>query len=168
MSEIGIRDASHLRSLLHYDPNTGVFTRAVDRPPFFLAGEIAGSLTDKGYNRIGVNYRDYPASRLAWLYMTGEWPLGEVDHKNTIRNDDRWHNLRPATRQQNCQNMNRGASNKSGFKGVSWHEKYGKWRATIKTNGKSFHLGYFDNPAIASEAYKDRALKIFGAFARVE
>lgn len=46
----------------------------------------------------------YKASRLAWLYMTGEWPKYEMDHINHVKDDNRWVNLRDVTPAENCAN----------------------------------------------------------------
>lgn len=80
--------------MLHYDPETGTFTWLIDRSIRAYAGEVAGYTDKRGYVGISVDNVDYRASRLAWLYMTGEWPKRQVDHKNKIRGDNSWNNLR--------------------------------------------------------------------------
>jgi hypothetical protein len=99
---------------------------------------------------IHVNGRHYRSSRLAWLYMTGSWPV-EIDHANLNRADDRWTNLREATRPQNNWNTRTPLTNTSGYKGVS--RKRDKWRARIKVNGREISLGHFDTPERAFIAY---------------
>ncbi len=154
-----------LRELLHYDPETGIFTHRIGRKgQSTRAGEIAGRIrAQDGHRRIGIDYGRYFASRLAWLYMTGEWPESEIDHINRIPNDDRFANLRVATRGENQANRGRPQNNTSGLKGVNRHK--GRWRAFIKKNGVNIHLGYFPSANAAHEAYVAKAQELFGEFA---
>ena len=143
-----------LRSLLHYDPTTGVFTRRV-LCGGQLPGSEAGSIwKSKGYAYISIGKRDYGAHRLAWLYMTGFLPPNGIDHKNGVRHDNRWSNLRLATAAQNNQNLRQARSDsKSGILGVI-KLPGGKWMAKIGVDGKRFYLGRrFTSPEEASAAY---------------
>jgi len=85
--------------------------------------------------------------------MTGEWPTEQIDHKNGDRTDDSFKNLRQATQAMNQQNM-RGPKkgNKSGYLGVC-EGQGGLWRATITVNGFQNHLGEYETPLLAHEAY---------------
>ena len=89
-----MRDAiteARLKERLHYDPDTGIFTwLKMSRQPKRL-GSVAGGRCD-GYIQIYLDGLIYRAHRLAWLYMTGEWPVGYLDHKNGVRDDNRWCN----------------------------------------------------------------------------
>jgi len=76
--------------------------------------------------------------------MTGEWPCGDVDHKDTDRVNNKWNNLRDVTKSVNSRNKSQHKNNTSGSVGVSWHSKREKWVATIYVEGKQLHLGYFD------------------------
>lgn len=140
-----------LRALLAYDPATGIFTRRIrvcNQP----AGKVAGCADLDGYVMITIDRQSYKAHRLAWLYVHGEWPLGDVDHINGDTGDNRLANLRPATRAENMQNLrkpNRGS--KSGYLGVS--KNAGRWFAQITVAGKRRHLGYHDTPEAAHIAY---------------
>lgn len=146
-----------IRELLHYDPNTGLFTWA-------KTGNPAGHVNDKGYACIRLQGHDYKAHRLAWLYMTGEWPAHEVDHENRVRSDNRWSNLRSATSHQNKGNMLPSKPSASGFKGVYWAKHVQRWRAEIKIRGRKKVLGYFDDPALASELRELAGRMIWGDF----
>ncbi|MCK9994454.1 MAG: hypothetical protein Dbin4_02974, partial [Alphaproteobacteria bacterium] len=95
---------SRLKELLHYDPDTGVFTRRVQTSSNARVGDVAGCLHPEGYRHIQIDGKRYAAHRLAWLYMTGEWPTNQLDHLNGVRDDNRWGNLREATHGQNQQN----------------------------------------------------------------
>ena len=144
--------AAQLRTLLHYDPETGVFTR-------LRTGKVmAGCLNSKGYLQIGIgNGTTYYAHRLAFLYMTGAWPPEQVDHKNRIKTDNRWNNLRLATNSENGKNKanngNAYVNNKSGFRGVSSHRS-GKYRARLRGR----NLGrLYDTAEEAAAAYREAA-----------
>lgn len=143
---------SHLKELLHYDPETGVFTWAVSRSGVRI-GDVAGCLKRNGYRYIGVDGRDYLAHRLAWLYMTGLWPADQIDHINGVKDDNRLVNLREATHLQNHQNRALDVKNTSGFLGVSWHRVTEKWRAYISVGGQQKHLGLFTRPEDAYAAH---------------
>jgi hypothetical protein len=96
-----------LKQILDYDQNTGVFRWATRKCQRKRAGEIAGSVSNKGYVMIGIDYKKYSAHRLAWLYVHGDWPAGEIDHINRDRTDNRISNLRVATRRQQIENSER-------------------------------------------------------------
>lgn len=120
-----------LKSLLTYDPETGVFMRG---------NRIAGGLDRFGYWRIRIKGKLYKAHRLAWLYTYGYWPKGDIDHINGARRDNRLDNLREATRSQNNQNNHRAV-------GVYMHRN--KWRAIITVNKRRINLGTFDSKSEA-------------------
>ena len=162
--------AEELRELLRYDPNTGIFRWKVkQRRVSYGVGDVAGSLdSSSGYHRIRIDGRDYRASRLAWLYVYGRWPTDEINHKNTIRDDDRLANLREATRGQNNYNTKRFSTNTSGLKGVCWRSRDRMWQAQISVNGRTRHLGKFDTPEEAHAVYRAAALERRGKFARFE
>lgn len=153
---------SDLKALLEYNPETGVFTwRNKMRGPV-NAGDVAGRQKPNGYLSIKAQQKDYYAHRLAFLYMTGDWPPEHVDHINGDRCDNRWGNLRPATVSQNLGNTGKHARNTSGFKGVSIHKKTGLWRARL---GRET-IGYFKTPEEAHVVYSHAAKNYFGEFAR--
>jgi len=142
-----------LKSVLHYDPATGVF-----RWRFGLLGKLpwrqAGTLNGRSYVQVGVNRKLYLAHRLAWLYTHGEWPSAEVDHINGKTDDNRLCNLRLANRSQNSQNKRKPqANNKSGFLGVIYWWRTKTWKAQIQVDGKPVSIGYFKTPEQAHEAY---------------
>lgn len=154
-----------LRELFDYNQKTGIFVRKV-RCGHFKHGTVAGTPTEKGYIRINIDGKHYYAHRLAWFYVRGRWPKGDIDHREMVKNDNRFSELRAATRAQNMQNSLAKSNNKSGFKGVSWSKHANKWRATIQINGKWKFLGYFDSAQAAHSAYRAKAEEHFGEFAR--
>ena len=142
-----------LRKIFKYDPDTGkLFWRDRDRN---LSGKEAGG-PDKhigGYIRVRVNGRLQLAHRVIVAMTYGKWPIGEVDHINGNRSDNRIENLRVVTRAENFRNKSRYASNKSGVTGVHWHSAAGKWCAAISiANGKTKHIGLFDTVDDAAAA----------------
>jgi hypothetical protein len=155
---------ARLKELLHYDPETGVFTWLVARGRYVKPGTAAGSHDRAGYLRIGVSCRIYAAHRLAFLYMTGETPT-EVDHINRVKDDNRWSNLRSASRSENVANTPLRRDNSSGYRGVGWYPRYKKWCAKGRLCGKSVHLGYFASLEEAAEVARKWREDNFGIFA---
>jgi len=155
-------NADYLRSLLSYDPDTGVFIWISVRLGRCKKGNRAGGFSH-GYRRIRLGDRRYAEHRLAWLYMTGSWPEGELDHRNGNKQDNSWCNLRVATRTENMAN----ARARKLVKGVT-RVRTGKWTAQIQKHGVKEHLGTFDTADAAHAAYKNRAAELFGEFARFE
>lgn len=88
-----------------------------------------------------------------------------VDHIDNNPLNDRRDNLRLATIAQNSRNAKLPSTNKSGFKGVTL-QKGRYWRACIKVNGKTIHLGHFATAEEAYAAYCEAAKKYFGEFFR--
>lgn len=132
-----------LREVLRYDPETGEFTW-LQAGKGRRVGAVAGSSKGtESYWQINFDRYNYLAHRLAWLYMTGEWPA-EVDHRNRVKSDNRWANLRLASHKQNCENVGMRKHNTSGARGV-YLQKNGRWQAYITSNKTRFHLGRFDD-----------------------
>jgi hypothetical protein len=123
--------AERLRELFNYDPETGVWRWIARSSPYscICVGDVAGRVGGRGYRGIKIDKREYPAARLAWLYMTGEWPRAEIDHVNGNRVDNRWCNLREASNSQN--NANKSMTlvthqGSRGFRGIKRPENGGR------------------------------------------
>ena len=146
--------AEHLRSILNYNPETGVFIRKISTARLAKVGDVAGTLRLDGYVGIKVQGRAYKAHRLAWLHFHGAWPVDQLDHINRIRTDNRIANLREVTHKQNGQNRSKPSNNTSGHPGVCWFKPVSKWQAYITHNQKNLHLGYFTDIEEALSARK--------------
>ena len=143
-----------LLEVLHYDPDTGVFTWKVAVGSKIKAGKTAGSLTSNGYICIGIDCTHYQVHRLAWFYVKQAWPNNQIDHINGVRGDNRLVNLRDVNNSENAQNTrNPRSSNNSGFLGVNIFKRDKTFQAQITVNGKKKHLGYFTTATVAHEAY---------------
>ena len=155
-----------LKKLLHYNPETGVFTWKVKTSNRVKVGDVAGHINKTGYLQIGVSGNLYQSHRLAWLYMTGKWPKDHIDHINGIKDDNRWPNLREATHRQNQFNTVSHRNTSSKYKGVSWDKSVKKWRAKAMLDKKTRNLGVFDCEHEAALVYNQFALKHHGEYAR--
>lgn len=151
-----------LRALFDYDPATGWLTWKNS-----MSGLRAG--TRAGWPRRGDSYRcvtvggrDYREHRLIWTWMTGESPPMDMDHRNRLRSDNRWANLRLATRTQNCANQ---APRRDVPKGVFFNRRANRWYAKGRANKKHFHLGTFLTKEAAAAARLAWAKATFGEFA---
>ena len=155
-----------LKERLSYDPETGEWRWKTARRKS-LIGQVITHKEGSGYIQFPVEGKNYRASRLAWFYMTGEWPKGLVDHIDRDKTNDRWNNLRIATRSENKANGKTYVNNKLGVKCVTKAKKCRSkpYRARINIDGKAFHLGYFATPDEANVAYLNAAKAGFGEFA---
>ena len=122
--------ADRLRAALDYDPDTGVFRWLPRDPPPVAswnsryAGKVAGRLNAPklgrpAYRKIRLHDREYKAHRLAWVYMTGRWPREDIDHVDGDPLNNRFGNLREASRGQNLRNARCHSDAAVGLKGVS-------------------------------------------------
>ena len=153
----------YLLSILRYDKESGSFVRKVRRGGHKI-GTIAGAVDDEGYIEIRINGKRYPASRLAWFYVHGEWPVKTIDHKDRNKTNNSFSNLREADHASQNRNRNKIKNCSSIYKGVS---KIGnRWRAQITLeNSKPKHLGSFTTEEEAYAAYCKAAKEHFGEFA---
>lgn len=156
-----------LIKILNYDQHTGIFTWKV-KSGSRSAGSVAGNVqVDKsGYKCIHIKIKgvSYKAHRLAFLIMQGFTPEC-VDHENCDGTDNRWLNLREASKQGNSYNRKKSCKNTSGFKGVSWYPRYNKWCARVCVDGKRITLGYFSDRNQAVDALNNLRKKLHKDFA---
>ncbi|RZS35844.1 HNH endonuclease [Corticibacter populi] len=145
---------AQLLEVLHYDQETGIFSWAKSIATKVKTGSIAGHISADQYQRIVIFGRKYLAHRLAWLYVHGEWPDGQIDHINRQKNDNRLANLRCVSCLKNQHNKGAYANNKSGTPGVHWHTRDQRWRAVIGVNGRRVRLGSYIDRSAAEAAYQ--------------
>lgn len=166
----GFVTLERLRSVLDFDPSSGIFRWKVQIGPRAPAGTIAGSVkspTNEGpYVSIKIDGYEYRAHRLAWFYVFEEWPTKQLDHKNRDARDNRICNLRIADPRQNSANRGPSSRSKSGLKGVSIRPgRTPRWVSTIQVDGVAKHLGTFDTADAAATAFDAAALDAYGEFA---
>lgn len=152
--------------LLEYEPGTGALRWRRSAGPV-KAGSAAGYVKSHGYVVVGMWKRLYLAHRLAWLVMTGEWPPEghEVDHRNRNRSDNRWSNLRLATRSQQLMNAGAQSNSRTGVRGVRWCKQTQKWAVQIKRNGKYTTVGRYQEFDVAVQVRRAAERDCFGEFA---
>jgi HNH endonuclease/AP2 domain len=147
--------AERLREVLNYEAETGIFRWRKKTSHRIAIGDVAGTKTrPDGYCAIAIDGTLYLAHRLAWMYINGSHAENFIDHINGNPSDNRIANLREATQSVNMQNQKKATKkNKTGFLGVDWHKRANKFRAAIRLNGKQTHIGYFQTPEEAHQAY---------------
>ena len=156
-----------LKHLLYFDPGTGLFRWRRSPKNGMQPWDIAGKIDHQGYAVITIDGKGYMAHRLAWLYVYAELPA-QIDHKNMVRSDNRIGNLRAADNAQNGMNKRMQSNNTSGFKGVTFHKRTGRFHAKIQANGQRKSLGYHVSAELAHKAYLKAAGELHGEFSRIE
>ena len=166
----------YLRECLNYCPISGSLIWA-DRPEshFFLhraflhfkkrhAGKPAlTAVSGNGYRQGTITFYglkvDIRAHIAAWTIGTGAWPDGQIDHINGDKLDNRLSNLREVSNVENGRNQKLRNTNVSGINGVHWRKDTSKWSACICVDGKTKHLGSFENIEDAARARAAADLK---------
>lgn len=128
---------------LAYCSDTGDFTWLTKRKGVRFVGQVAGTKLKSGYLQIRYDGNFYLAHRLAFLFVTGEFPHKNVDHINGVPHDNRFFNLRDVSQSQNLKNMKRYKTNKSGTSGVHFCKSDKVWLAYVFDKGKQYNLGRF-------------------------
>ena len=132
-----------LKDLFSYNPDDGKFTRLKYSAWNAKKGDIPSYKNNRGYLLVNIDYKMRSHHRLAFLYMTGEIPEGQIDHINHIRDDNRWCNLRVVSRLENKRNKSMDSRNTSGVNGIRCDKRCNTWSARIKMDGKENHLGSY-------------------------
>ena len=163
--KITLPPLDELRRLVHYDPETGVFTHRFTGKGR-VAGRAAGNTRADGYLQITVAGVHTYGHRLAWYYVTGVVPELMIDHIDGNPSNNRFCNLRQASTSQNGMNSRMHDRNTSGVKGVTRSKSGGKWQAQIGVGGSYMYLGLFRSIEAAAEAVRVSRVKLHGQFAR--
>ena len=152
-----------LKEVLEYFPTTGRFRWRVRQGPWG-PGREAGTLCPSGYVSIQIDGVRHSSHRLAWLYVHGEHPTGDIDHDNGNPADNRIVNLEHCPRRKNIWKAVR--RNASPFTGL--YRRGRKWHARIKVNGRQYYLGAYDTRKEASAAYSGAVRLVRGEFMRAK
>lgn len=155
-----------LKDRYSYDPDSGVISRL---KRYGRSRAVIGPITStsrEGYVIVNHGQEKFKAHRLAFLFMLGRMPDGDIDHIDGVRSNNKWSNLRAASRSENMKNIGGRKNNASGFRGVSFYARDGRWKAQAQIDGKKYFLGHFDTPQEASEAYETFAKLTHGRFYR--
>lgn len=156
-----------LKKYLIYVPETGVFINRITRHAKAKEGHVAGYVNPgSGYRYIYLDGLNLLEHRLAWIYVFGILPEGQIDHANGDRTDNRLENLRHCNAFENARNKRAGQNNTSGVKGVSWCASRRKWEASIKMNGKRVFSKRFDSLQEAERAVQLARSELHKEFAR--
>lgn len=134
----------------------GKLVNLVRRGSRAMPGMFAGSPNSDGYLRVKINSVAFRVHRIIWLITYGEWPEGQIDHINGVRDDNRIENLRAVSVVGNQQNQHMRVDNTSGTTGVRLES--GAWTAKIRVRGKRLHLGRFKSLEEAAAARKSAEL----------
>lgn len=147
------KNDSHWHDVFKYEPSTGNLINRSRRIKS-REGVVSGWIHIDGYVQVYAFGRSHLAHRVVWEMVNGPIPDGmEIDHINGVRTDNRLKNLRVVTRVDNMRNQKRRCDNTTGYTGVSWEKRLGKYRAGIRTEGVRRHLGIFNTAEEAHSAY---------------
>lgn len=155
-------------SRLSVDMETGI-ARWLDATKHHrnLVGEVAGgprrNRNGKHYWVIKIDGIAYKRAQIVLFLKTGTWPNEMVDHRNGDSLDDSPTNLRHATATQNAWNHQKRSKKTDLPMGVRFMS--GRFQARIACHKKMHHIGCFDTPEEAREAYLAKRKELFGEFA---
>jgi len=151
-----VLDAVELRKVIHYDEESGVVTWRKKLGNRTKVGALVGSVNKhSGYIQVKIYGTQYQLHRLIWLYVYGQYPMGDIDHVNHVRADNRLVNIRDVTRVQNGRNQSLPSTNTSGVVGVYWHKTNKTWIAQIRVKDSgNIPLGSFAKFSEAVDARK--------------
>ena len=154
-----------LLSIIKYLPETGEMVNIVPRKNSKCVGEKLGARSGNGQIMLSVDGRAYQMHRLAWFWMTGEWPKNLIDHKDRDPTNNKWSNLRESDRAQNGHNANKKRNNTTGITGIWYCKKRKKYIAEIFVRGVKISLGASEDKQVAAELRAEAEKKYFGKYA---
>lgn len=154
-----------LRQLFRYEAETGNLFWAIRKARATNLRRPIRSPDKDGYYRAKIDGSAFKVHRIIFALHHGFWPIGQVDHIDGNKANNRIQNLRECKAHQNSSNRKISKSNTTGFKGVSRYRN--KFKAHIRHRGIGTHLGYFNSPEEAHAAYCKAARAIHGDFANL-
>lgn len=149
-----------LKEVVRYDRRTGLFHWKVSTGKAKRGG-VAGHTDSAGYTKVSIDGVKHFAHRLAWLYVYGEWPAQNIDHKDLCRSNNRISNLRDVGQSLNGLNGPLRCNNSSGYTGVSYDPRRGEWVAYVNRARRKKHLGAYKNLLEAVAARRNALAQIF-------
>lgn len=159
-----IKDKQQLNDLFEYKDGAIYWKQKPAKQ--IAAGTRAGCLSSDGYRYVRILGDLHAEHRV--IYMMFNEVIGRlelIDHIDQNPLNNNLENLRKSNHAQNLSNRGKQVNNTSGYKGVILDKRDGKWNARIVVNKKSFALGAYKTPELASEAYKRAAIIHHGEFA---
>jgi len=126
-------------------------------------GRVAGTVLTNGYRYVTLNEKRRLTHRIIWKLVTGTEPR-VIDHADLDRTNNAWHNLREGTQADNKANAGQHRDSTSPYKGVYLHGC--RWISKLMRDGKRHHLGVFDTPEQARDAYNAASARLSGEFHR--
>lgn len=142
--------------VLRYDVQNGVMERKLKSGRWKICGHKPNC---KGYSQVGIDGKLYCTHRLIWLLVHGEWPERDIDHIDRDRMNNRIENLRPATKSENCHNQGLQSNNTSGYPGVYFDKRSGKYKSHITVHGQTIYQGMYPTAEEAYRAYQLAKIK---------
>lgn len=185
MSDRELPSPELLRQLLRYEPETGKLFWLPRTASFFEPGkyncnrrcaawnakyagkEALAAKHGNGYLSGAVFDQRVFSHRVIWAIQTGNWPVLQIDHIDGNRANNRWNNLRQASRSENMKNVRSHKGSTSKYLGVSWASRDRRWVARIRVNGKYVSLGSHRSEIDAAIAYDKAAAQHHGSFANL-
>ncbi len=156
-----------VRRVFNYDETTGALTWRIQMSPVAPAGTVAGSRHPSGYRVVTLCGHQFGEHRIVWAWCKGEWPAHDIDHRDLDRSNNRIGNLRVAPGSANHANTGVSPVNTTGFKGVTFARKVGRFQSQIRVAGRRKWLGYFETAEAAHHAYVQELIAAHGEFARL-
>lgn len=143
-----------LKEIVSYNPDTGVMTKLKN-------GKSDWCKQKHGHMLVNVDGTTYKLHRLAWLYMTGNWPVNHIDHIDGDPTNNKWENLRDVTPSQNLRNQHRSKRDDCGV-----YRQKNRWIVVIRQNGKTNFCGSFVNKedavlrSLSVRSVRDQDIKV--------
>lgn len=162
-------DAEYLNSIFRLESDTGELFWKVSFSPVVKVGAVAGTLNkmrgQDSYRSVVINGIHYRVHRIIYKMYYGVEPVGEIDHIDLNKQNNKPSNLRCVSTAENAQNRKKQIDNTSGHKNVYWRPDTKKWRVMITAFGKVYQFGCYLNIEDAVEVAEKERSALHGRFA---